>query len=77
MLPEINLHWEVFHHDNARLHTARATVDFLAKQNVTVLTLPFKSPDLNPIEHLWDDSDRRMHNRQPAPHTLQELLQAL
>ena len=44
---------EVFQHDNARPHTARATVDFLANQNVTVLPWPFKSLDLNPIEHLW------------------------
>jgi hypothetical protein len=43
---------EVFQHDNARPHTARATVDFLAIQNVTVLPWLFKSLDLNPIEHL-------------------------
>ena len=37
-----NLRREVFQHDNARPHTARATVDFLANQNVTVLLLAFK-----------------------------------
>jgi hypothetical protein len=37
MLPTMNLCREVFQHDNARLHTARATVDFLAKQNIRVL----------------------------------------
>jgi len=77
MLPVMNLHREVFQHYNARPHTARATVNFLANQNVTVLLLPFKSPDLNTIEHLWDDLDRRAHSRQPAPQTLQELQQAL
>jgi len=77
MLFAMNLHREVFQHDNARPHTARTNVDVLANQNVTVLPLPFKSPDLNPIEHLWDDSDRRVHSRQPAPQTLQELQQAL
>ena len=53
MLPARNLRREVFQHDNARPHTTRATVDFLANQNVTVLPWPFKSLDLSPIEHLW------------------------
>ena len=52
MLPAMNLRREVFQHDNARPHTARATVDFLANQNVIVLPWSSKSPDLNPIEHL-------------------------
>ena len=53
MLPAMNFYREVFQHDKARPHTDRATVDFLANQNVTVLPWPFKSLDLNPIEHLW------------------------
>jgi hypothetical protein len=36
MLPAMNLRREVFLHDNARSHTAGATVDFLANQNVSV-----------------------------------------
>ena len=53
MLPAMNLRRDVFQHNNARQHNARATVDFLANQNVTVLPWPFKSLDLKPIEHLW------------------------
>jgi len=37
MLLAMNLRREVFQYDNARPHTARATVDFLANQNVRVL----------------------------------------
>ena len=53
MLPTMNLRREVFQHDNVRLHTARATVDFLASQSVKVFPWSFKSLDMNPIEHLW------------------------
>jgi hypothetical protein len=42
MLPAMNLHRDVFQHDNTRPHTVRTTVDFLANQNVTVLPWPFK-----------------------------------
>jgi hypothetical protein len=37
MLPAMNLRREVCQHDNARPHTARATVDFVANQNVRVI----------------------------------------
>ena len=70
MLPAMNLCREGFQH-NARPHIARSTVDFLANQNVTVLPWPSKSLDFNPIGHLWDDLDRRVRSRQPAPQTLQ------
>jgi len=40
MLPAMNLRMEVYQHDNVRPHTVRATVDFLANQNVRVLPGP-------------------------------------
>ncbi|GFV83613.1 transposable element Tcb2 transposase [Trichonephila clavipes] len=35
------------------------------------------SPDMNPIEHVWDALGRRVAGRQPPPKTLQELERAL
>ena len=50
----------VYQHDNARPHTARLTQDFLNRSNIVVLPWPACSPDMNPIEHLWDHLDRHI-----------------
>ena len=39
---------EIFQQDNARLHTARETMDFLTQNNIDVLPWPSMSLDLNP-----------------------------
>uniref|UniRef100_A0A8C7PBG7 Tc1-like transposase DDE domain-containing protein n=1 Tax=Oncorhynchus mykiss TaxID=8022 RepID=A0A8C7PBG7_ONCMY len=64
-------------HDNATSHTARSVRDFLEDRNVSVLPWPEKSPDLNPIEHVWDLLDRRVRARAIPPRNVQELAGAL
>ena len=66
-----------FQHDNARPHTARFTTNFLAANNVNTLPWPSLSPDLNPIEHVWDELGRRLSARVNAPANRRELFQAL
>lgn len=67
----------VFQQDNARPHTANITTGFLAENNVNCLPWPARSPDLNPIEHVWDMMDRRLRRLPHPPNNLGELRQQL
>ena len=64
-------------HDNATSYTARSVCDFLQDRNVSVLQWPAKSPDLNPIEHVWDLLDRRARARAIPPKNVREFAGAL
>ncbi len=66
-----------FQDDNARPHRARVAVDFLRQQGVRALPWPAKSPDMSPIEHIWDVLGRRVRNRPQRCNNLQQLGRAL
>ena len=67
----------MFHHDNARPHVAGIWAQFLEAENVPVLPWPENSPNMSPIEHVWDALDRRVQQRVPVPANIQQLRTAI
>ena len=62
-----------FQQDNARPHIVRVVRDYLTHQHVDVLPWPAVSLDLSPIEHVWDEMERRLRHLQNQPVTLVEM----
>ncbi|UYV74205.1 BRPF1 [Cordylochernes scorpioides] len=62
----------LYQQDNARPHTARISQQAL--QDVQMFPWPPYSPDLSPIEHVWDIIGRRLHAL-PQPRSEDELWQ--
>ena len=77
VIPFLQQHNLTLQQDNARPHVARIYQVFLENNNVQPLNWPPYSPYLSPFEHLWDQLDRRVRQRQPPPATRAQLTRAL
>uniref|UniRef100_A0A3P8NP95 NACHT domain-containing protein n=1 Tax=Astatotilapia calliptera TaxID=8154 RepID=A0A3P8NP95_ASTCA len=54
-------------------HKARATMEWFKTKHIHVLERPSQSPDLNPIQNLWQDLKTAVHKRCPSNLTELEL----
>ncbi|KAI4882748.1 hypothetical protein NFI96_008749 [Prochilodus magdalenae] len=62
--------------DNARPHVAGVCQQFLQDEGIEAMDWPARSPDLNPIEHIWYIMSRSIRCH-VVPQTVQELADAL
>ncbi|GFT19972.1 transposable element Tc3 transposase [Trichonephila clavipes] len=63
--------------DNATCHRTLAVQDCLDSEGIQRLVWPARSPDLNPIENLWDALWRQVAGRNYPPTNKNTLIRAL
>ncbi|GFV64689.1 transposable element Tcb2 transposase [Trichonephila clavipes] len=67
----------LFMDDNAPCHRTVVAEQLLESEDIERMDWPARSPDLNPIEHVWDFLGRRLAARTLPPVTIRELRLAL
>ncbi|GFU79350.1 transposable element Tcb2 transposase [Trichonephila clavipes] len=66
-----------FMDDNATCHRTLAVQDCLDSEGIQRLVWPARSPDLNPIENVWDALGRQVAGRNYPPTNKNTLIRAL
>ena len=52
--------------DNSPVHKSHIVQNWLHNHGITLIDFPPYSPDLNPIENLWQDVEKRVEKRKPS-----------
>ena len=63
--------------DNARPHRARIVNQYKQHEAIDTIPWPAMSPDMNPIEHVWNYIGQRLNHRNPQCQNLAELRTAM
>ncbi len=67
----------IFQQDNDPKHTSRLAREWFSENQIKLLPWAPSSPDMNPIEHVWNFLDRKVRSRPLLPRNAEELWLAL
>ena len=67
----------VFQQDNATIHKTPAVISFFNENSIEYLKWPPQSPDLSPIENIWNVMKMKMKAQRPKPRTHAKMRDAM
>jgi transposase len=67
----------IFQDDNASAHRSQVVNRWKEENMIVTLPWPAQSPDLNPIENIWAELERKIRNYKVKPKNQSELFDAL
>ena len=76
-LNDLGIEDYIFQDDNAPCHALIKTKTWKENSSIHCLSWPAQSPDLNPIENLWYELEKRIRAYRPMPKNKNDFFEAL